>query len=1751
MSDSSDTPNETIGDKGTLKKLIRKRGTIKGLITKFRDHVALLQKILPGELTKLQIRELELRIKKIEAYWVDFESIQAEIEQLTTSNLDEQVGEREVIDSQLYALLPAARDIVETYMAGEQKEDPLNKSTCTSMHGSCHQHSAIKLPTINLPSFDGNYLKWLEFRDTFESLIHSNDSIPNINKFHYLRSSLEGGAITVIKSIEFTSPNYDLAWNLLCERFNNKKILINNHLKALFGIESLTRESHKALRYLIDHILKNLRALESLGQPTDQWDTIIIYMVSSKLDTFTSRKWEEHKNNLSDLPSLSEFTTFLRNRADILETSFMNRFDKPDNKPSHHNNHKPEHKVTKSFVVSHDDRKVPLSCPSCQQGHRIVNCIKFKNMNAEDKMSEVLKLNLCSNCLRRGHEAPQCRLGCCRICRQKHNTMLCARSLQNESISTNSDSHIPIHTLPVSLPAAAAAAVTSKQVLLGTALVQIKTPQSPEVYVARALLDSGSQSSFMTEHLKEKLGLNTKISDKMTISGINNVPFHVSESCEMTLHSLTGSFNMQLKCLVIPQITGNLPNAEINASELNLPPNIQLADPSFHHSSEVDLLLGAEVFFDIINTQQIKLGPNMPTLQSSKLGWIIAGPLLCPGLKENKHINCNFTMEINKSLNRFWEIEELASDKIPVTQEHEICESHYLETTTRLPDGRFQVTMPMRESPESSLGDSYHMAKRRFFCLERKLNKDPVAKQQYSQFIKEYEDLGHLSKIDKPDFGYYMPHLAVFRPNSESSEIRVVFDCSAITSSGKSLNDIQRIGPVVQDELFRILLRFRQHKYVLTGDIQKMYRQIMVEPTQRNLQLIIWRTDENESLDILQLNTVTYGTASAPFLSTRCLLQLANDCKDPTIADVIKHDFYFDDVLTGSDSETGLAYIYQSVVGILSSACLPLHKFRTNCPQIFPNDDESCEANSLDLNKETSVLGLRWSPKTDTLHFSVHNIDNKSQNVSKRYILSNTLKVFDPLGLISPCTIKLKILLQSLSVLKLGWDDAVPDNIKRTWKKFTTNMLSLETLSVPRYALSANCIKIDLHCFVDASQDAYGASIYLRTTDSSHNVYVNLLCSKARVAPLKQNTIPRLELCGALLGARLAARVVASLRCDIHTKVFWTDSSIVLGWIKTQPKVLKAFVCNRINEIHELTDRGMWRHVPTSLNPADLASRGVEPSQLESSSLWWQGPSFLDKDESCWPQTFNQTLENELPELKSHTCTLDEPFLDFSKYSDAQKLKRIFAYVLRFAHNCRKPENKRKDYLQIHEINNSLTLLIKIAQQQSFPSEINTLKLGNSLTLKSNLLQLAPFVDNTGVLRVGGRLDNSDCDFNKKHPALLNGKHHFTKMLMENEHLRLFHAGPQLLLSSFREQFWPISGRILARSIVRKCILCTRLRGRTVEPLMGNLPADRVNQNYPFQVCGTDFAGPIYISSKKGRGNKITKCYLCLFICFSTKALHLEIVSDLTSNAFILSLKRLIGRRGKPHTIHCDNGSNYIGANNELGRVLKSSLNSLYEFSNNEGIQFVFNPPYSPTFGGVWEAGVKSAKFHLKRIMGNASLTFEELSTLATQIEAILNSRPLTPLSSDPNDFLPLTPGHFLIGRPLTSLPSPPVTLKCPNRYQRIEQLRQHFWQRWRVEYLAELQQRTKWRLRQRDLKTGDLVVFKEENVAPLYWRLGRVHQLYPGKDGITRVADFLTARGTIRRAVNRVCPLLTSEDLESQGSSQDFQGPPGMSTPA
>ncbi|GFW37879.1 integrase catalytic domain-containing protein [Trichonephila clavipes] len=534
-------------------------------------------------------------------------------------------------------------------------------------------------------------------------------------------------------------------------------------------------------------------------------------------------------------------------------------------------------------------------------------------------------------------------------------------------------------------------------------------------------------------------------------------------------------------------------------------------------------------------------------------------------------------------------------------------------------------------------------------------------------------------------------------------------------------------------------------------------------------------------------------------------------------------------------------------------------------------------------------------------------------------------RIFDPLGFASPFTIRFKILFQEIWQRKTDWDEELLPDIREKFEQWCSEASFLCELQIPRYALqcdTVNCPECEIHTFSDASIKAYGAVSYvrLRTFDK---ISVHLLASKSRVAPLKVLTLPRLELMGALLAARLAKEISRVLNEKISTtNYFWTDSTIALSWIQGPSNRWKVFVANRVKEIRSLTDKDSWRHCPGKDNPSDLLTRGISADSLINCEKWWKGPSFLQEGNTV-PVSNNVLLSDEsayLEELKpterkTLTVILDNNLLNhiLSVSNNFQKNLCIFSYIYRFINNCKRPSNKQIGPLRMCEIQRAEITLVKLVQQMEFNSEIKDLSCKGMVNPQSKIRNLRLFLDSENVLRVGGRLAHSKLCFDKKHQIILPNNHRLTNLILEMTHKRHLHVGPQTLLSIVRQRFWPLNGRNMCRKLVNNCIICFKAKPVTCSQIMGQLPAERISQSFPFNKVGIDFCGHFWIKYPNQRKGVLNKVYVCIFVCMVTKACHLEIVTDLSSEAFIAALKRFFSRRGKSERIFSDNATNFVG----------------------------------------------------------------------------------------------------------------------------------------------------------------------------------------------------------------------------------------------
>lgn len=791
-------------------------------------------------------------------------------------------------------------------------------------------------------------------------------------------------------------------------------------------------------------------------------------------------------------------------------------------------------------------------------------------------------------------------------------------------------------------------------------------------------------------------------------------------------------------------------------------------------------------------------------------------------------------------------------------------------------------------------------------------------------------------------------------------------------------------------------------------------------------------------------------------------------------------------------------------------------------------------------DQSTKALGIKWYPREDEFQFTI-NMSSSDVKMSKRSILSTISKLYDPLGWIAPVIVFAKIFMQKLWLQSIDWDETLSADLNKTWQQYYDELKSVEDIRIPRWlnggAQQRSC---EIHGFCDSSIMAYAAVVYLKIIDEAGSIHINLLMSKTKVAPIKQVSLPRLELCGAVLLAKLIKSVKETMHFSQEIKTHaWTDSTIVLTWLQSHPSRWKTFIGNRVSEIHTVLKENVWRHVPSKDNPADCASRGLNPSELKQHTLWWSGPQWLKFSEDKWPILPVPTDTNLETRVAAHFLHEERDFKLIDKFSSLTKLLRTSAYVFRFINKCKRIyTGPISDQLTVEEINYSRIFWIKWTQKLHYPNEWENLHSGKVVSKKSTILNLSPFIGNDGLIRVGGRLRYADLRYNEKHQIILPTNGQFTRLLIDRTHADTLHGGTQLMLRVLRTEYWIINARNTIRHQIHKCTVCHRHKGQTQSQLMGDLPKARVTVSRPFTHTGIDYCGPINIRVSHGRSNKTFKGYIAVFVCLTVKAIHLEAVSSLSTEAFLAAFRRFVARRGLCSDIYTDCGSNFVGAEKELKSEMQQAIiqqsKEVAEALCIKGIKWHFIPPGAPHFGGLWEAGVKATKHHLRRILGNSVLTFEELSTTLTQIEACLNSRPLYPMTNDPTDTSVLTPGHFLIGNTLLSPPEPSLLELQDHRLSRwqfVQKLVQTFWDKWSQEYLARLQQKPKWLTLNRNISVGDIVLLKDERLPPCKWLIARVQETHAGKDGIVRVVTLRTSNTMLKRPITKISVLPISEN--------------------
>ena len=654
---------------------------------------------------------------------------------------------------------------------------------------------------------------------------------------------------------------------------------------------------------------------------------------------------------------------------------------------------------------------------------------------------------------------------------------------------------------------------------------------------------------------------------------------------------------------------------------------------------------------------------------------------------------------------------------------------------------------------------------------------------------------------------------------------------------------------------------------------------------------------------------------------------------------------------------------------------------------------------------------------------------------------------------------------------------------------------------------------------------------------------------------------------------------------------YWSDSKTTLCWILND-KPWKQYVNHRVTEIRRLTTKEEWRHCPGSLNPADLPSRGMKGHEIVNCSTWWDGPKFLQLPKSEWPQDHSATesINDALVELVKHPPELTHvlvasernlapinlsEIIKCEEFGTRDFLLRVTAYVLRFINNVkRKVTNKankhdevitQNEQLHVDEINRAETYWIRTIQAKSFASEINFLRNRNQ-SKPLRVEQFALFLDDEQILRCRGRINNSTLSLSTKNPVLLPSSHPYVDLLIRHTHERVKHSAVTNTLTTLREGFWILKGRQAVKRVLKRCVTCRKLEGLPYSSYNSpDLPSFRVSDDPPFTHTGLDFAGPLHTRQDGNQKKENSKCYICLFTCASTRAVHLELIPSLTVESFLLAFRRFTSRRGLPATLISDNAKTFKGSSREVQRIARSK--EVMRYLSNNGVFWKFIVERAPWWGGFWERLIQSVKRCLKKCIGRTTLNYDELQTLLSEVEAVVNSRPLTYVEDDQDGVTyTLCPSHLINGRRITSTPNGghfevvSTNASLTRRARHHRHLLHQFTTQWRKTYLLNLREihAVQWKSRARSgpqIAVGDIVILKNDTTNRMFWKLAKVEELLPGRDGLVRAAIVKVANSDqrprlMRLSVRHLFPIEVNSKSDEDASEETTSTPPVECTP-
>ena len=1488
----------------------------------------------------------------------------------------------------------------------------------------------------------------------------------------------------------------------------------------------------------------------------------------------------------------------------------------------------------------------PKSCSCCGRDHFLTKCEKFKTYTHDQKWAVLRSGNHCSSCLSTRHFKPECpskkpcskceALGITKfhhVIIHKDPPKTFVHADENEAMEVDehqgsfSDQYSDDDEVCALANTPKGGQLSRDTLSLAIIPVLLRNPQNNMTVEVNALLDDGSQRSFVTAEIANKLDMKG-ICVSFQSQGVGGVVSHYEKALkgELAVKGIKeGKLDpwSSLPVRVLPDVVGGLIPIDWSLEKKkwnhlkNIPVNpIQPKDG-------VHLLIGVKNSELLCALEKDVVGPRGgPVARRTKMGWVIFGAIdektrqvertflskenveshinaataqmnsiitddqiastarycveeedghvfLCHHF-ERLHFQRNPSPEmknvkafatkaevLDRDLNYQFE-KQMELERIPDEEEKALSlENKYAKnlierSMLRLEGGQFQVGCLWRKG-EPTLKSNRELAEKRHRNLmTSKAMQRPEVRKEFKAVIDGWLSDNYVRKVpiseESPPNVWYLPIFGVTKFDRDTTKVRVVADARA-EYKGRSLNGSMLAGPCLIREVSLTLARFRRFSVAVIGDVSRMFLCVALDPKDRPYHRFLYHDDPKADPEEYEFLVHCFGNAGSPTIAIYVVQAHAQTKIDECAraVETVMESTHVDDTSDSFETEAEAIEVMQFLkTKIYGEIQMNLRKFASNSEEVmksFPQEDWASNyeliGNNTKLEMPTkAVLGVSWNTEKDVLTFPGGKFGFQiTEPLTKRILLKETAKIFDPIGIASPVVVAARMLIQKCWVHELPWDVPVPSSIESLWNQWREGSQDWNKYEIPRVLMPTRKAKIkgtQLHCFCDASGDAYCAVIYIRVEYDDGFVYINLVASKTRLTPTKKPSMARLELEAAKLGALLTKAQNKILKIpDVR---MWSDSMNVLGWLRTSTKALKMYVNNRVESILSSTEASQWEYINTKENPADIGSRGCTMDELSESQLWKVGPEFLKLPEEQWPKSAKElSISQEVldddgrKELKESTFThvlassetkyeleVNKGWSFLETTSSWLTILRIAARVVRCAYKwlqkIRPKEKYELEQVSIHQ--KSQKLVWREIQEQHFPEERGELLRANRVKQTSKILQLRAYLDPEGIIRCSSRTALSDIlPHDQKFPIILPKDSSAVKSLIRYYHSVILehNGGHAHLLSEMQQKFWLVNGRTQCKSITSNCVLCKRARRTPEHQVQGELPVQRIpdSKTAPFAHTILDAAGPFLCTQRRAT----VKRYIIVFSCMIYRALHLEVVHELSMDGFLMAFDRFTARRGIPEYIRSDNGTNFRAASSELRELWKFWDESALSRRGYSGIKWQFAAPLAPHTQGAVERMVQLVKRGLVTKLANQSWNEEVLETVTVKLEGILNSRPLTYVSTDIKDSRALTPNSFLL--PLTSRELGPIAevdgVYLKKKWKQVNQILDSLWSFFVKEIVPTLHKNTmkEANVLRRNVQEGDVVALLEEKHRGL-WPLARVVRVVSDDKGVVRFADVV-----------------------------------------